>query len=549
MRLAGVLAALLVVISASLSVFAIDTTKFPKRPQLYAEAAVLMNADTGQILYGKNENQQMYPASLTKIMTCLLAMERGNYNDIVTVREEAMKDVAGTTHIVLSEGEQLTMEQLLYAVMLESANDAASAVGIHLAGSINMFSELMNQKAQALGATGTHFVNANGLPDDNHYTTAADLALITKAALQFPEFRKFAGTHKYTIPATNTHVERVVTHRNYMFVLNDTYEGAFAGKTGWTQEAGKCLMTVAERNGVTLIAIVLKSAGVVDAEFVDSTALFDYGFDHFRAVSIPWTRFPSQQVAYTDAQGVAQQGRLYPALASVGNLSVLLADGVEESDLVPSTFLPQPLTEENLSRIRFELKLPEVAGEVQNRIAATYPVEVRPLDMQDEIGVPEEEEAPFPWGALAIGLLIVLVVLLVILCCFFWFSGRLVRMYYRSYFNTRHRETSPDSDSLYFLQNHASSEQDWIVFRKRYAKQKRFLGASLEDIAILREVRAAAKKRQTRKPTKRPPPSPPPRTQTKEETRPLVSVGTRPTGDTAKKERAPTRPRRSNRPF
>lgn len=542
-RFRCILGALLVVLAAALPVLAINPAEFPKPPQLYAQAAVLMDADTGQVLYGKVEHQRMYPASLTKIMTCLLAMEYGKYDDIVTVREDAVKGVAGTTHIALTDGEQLTLEQLVYAMMLESANDAASAVGMHLSGSIPMFSDIMNERAVRLGADGSHFVNANGLPDNRHYSTAYDLALITREALTHPEFRKFAGTHQYTIPETNMNASRTVTHRNYMFVLNDTYEGAFAGKTGWTEEAGKCLMTVAERDGVTLICVVLRCSGAVDAEFKDSTALFDYGFNNFRRVTLPWSRFPSQQVTYTSDGGEVCQGRLYPAFDTAEDMPVLLAGGVDESDIIPSTLLPDPLTEADLERLRFELKLPEVAGEVQNRILASYPVEVRPLDIQAEIGVTEPQQEPFPWFLLGKIALIVLASLLLLTLFGFWLAGRLARMYYRSYFNTRHPQTSPESEEIYRMANEAPGEEDWDAYRKLYQKRARLFGASLEDIGILWRAGKAARR------AKR---APPPPKQT-EEIREEEAAGRTPPRPASPAQRAPARkqrrPRRSNRPF
>lgn len=549
-RLGCIFTALLTALMVSLSVFAIDVEEFPKKPQLFAEAAVLMDADTGQVLYGKAEHQRMYPASLTKIMTCLLAMEHGKYNDIVTIREEATLGVADTTHIALTEGEQLTLEQLIYATMLESANDAASAIGGHLSGSIEMFRDKMNARAAELGAAGSHFVNANGLPDDNHYSTAYDLALITREALKHPEFRKFAGTHQYIIPATNKNNSRTVTHKNYMFVLNNTYDGAFAGKTGWTEEAGKCLMTVAERDGVTLICVVLKCAGQMDAEFSDSTALFDYGFNNFRRVSIPWSRFPSQQISYTGENGEALQGRLYPAFDTARNMPVLLASGVEESDLIPSTFLPEPLTEADLGRIRFELKLPEVAGEVQDRLAGAYPVEVRPLDIPAEIGVEEPARQPFPWMMMLKIALIALAVLLALGLLAFWLTGRLARMYYRSYFNTRHPQTSPESGDLYYLSHNELTERDWEELRKLYQKEFRLFGASIEDMKTLLDAYQTARKQKQR--PKRPPsgPTPPASEEEKPERtpeKPVVVVVPAQSPTTKKRPSRP--PSRSNRPW
>lgn len=374
----SVLLSLLLVVWCAVGTAAVDTAKFPKPPQLYAQAAILMDADTGQIIYGKNERTKMYPASLTKIMTCMLALELGKAEDIVTVSEESTKDVAGTTHIALRDGEELTLEQLEYAMMVESANDAANSIAIYLSGSTEMFAQIMNEKAQELGADATRFVNPSGLPDDNHYTTAYDLALITRAAMENPEFEKIVGTHRYEIPPTNKINEtRAVANKNYMFTLNDTYDGAYGGKTGWTQEAGHCLMTLAKRGDTTLICIVLKSDGVVDAEFADSTALFDYGFDHFKRYKISGDLFPTQQVNYISKEELMESA----LLESDGEgTTVLLPEGVSEKDITVHAVIPDPLHEEDFGKVRVEIWVPEVASEVMGRIAGSFDVRVTPLE-------------------------------------------------------------------------------------------------------------------------------------------------------------------------
>ncbi len=313
----------------------------PVPPSLYSEAAVLMDADTGQVIFGKQMHARKYPASTTKLLTLLLAMERGNPSDIVTINDECVETVPrNTTHIALTQGEQLTFEQLEYAMMVESANDAANAIAIHLAGTIAEFAKLMNERAAQLGANDTHFTNANGLPDDNHYTSAYDLALFAKEGLTHPEFRSLAGTQHYEIPPTNKQKDtRMLNNRQYMFCLNDTYPGAFAGKTGWTEEAGKTLVTLAERDGVTLIAVVLKAAGTVDAEFKDSTALLDYGFDHFKRVAVPpdfvTSRIDTQQAVYFPK---AQMRVLLPDAVSLQDLSCTLdASGQEVTLQTPAS--------------------------------------------------------------------------------------------------------------------------------------------------------------------------------------------------------------------
>lgn len=248
---------------------------------IYAKAAIVMDANTGEILYAKNANVRMQPASLTKIMTCLLAIKHGQYTEKVRVTGSSVKLMSAATRINLAVGEEIPLSDLLYALMLPSANDAANTIAIHLGGSLSGFAGMMNQEAQALGASNTTFYNAHGLPDDRHLTTAYDLALITKAALEHPEFAKIAGRSQYTIPATNKSGPRAITHLNKMMYKSGkyAYQGAIAGKTGWTVAAGNCLMTTATRNGRTLICVVLNSSGVERAQYVDTIRLLNYGFN------------------------------------------------------------------------------------------------------------------------------------------------------------------------------------------------------------------------------------------------------------------------------
>ncbi len=292
-------------------------------PELYAEAAILVDMDTGQVVYGKNPHKRMYPASLTKVITCLLAIEQGNFSDQVTITAEMIDTVPrSSTHIALTYGEELTLGQLVNAMMVESANDAANAVAVHLGGSLEGFVEMMNRKAAEIGAEGTHFSNPNGLPEDDHYTTAYDLALFTREALTHEEFRTLAGTQHYEIPPTNLQPQtRRMNNKQYMFCLNDTYPGAFAGKTGWTEEAGNTLITIAERDEVTLTSVVLKSNGVADAEFIDSTNLLDYGYDNFRRAFLSKEKVPDQKV---DGGTLVMQEMpvLLPAMLSPDQLSL-----------------------------------------------------------------------------------------------------------------------------------------------------------------------------------------------------------------------------------
>ena len=221
-------------------------------PQVEAEAAVVMVAGTNQVLYEKNASAIMYPASTTKIMTLITALEKGDPAGIVTVSPRAAA-VDGSS-LDLRPGDKLTLRNNLTGMMLVSGNDAATAIAEHVAGSVPAFVALMNAKAAKLGATNTHFTNPHGLPDPiNHYTTAYDLALISAYAMQNPNIVKIVSAREADISFLN----RKAVHVTNTNKLLKTYPGINGLKTGYTREAGDCLVAGAKRNGVQLIAVVL----------------------------------------------------------------------------------------------------------------------------------------------------------------------------------------------------------------------------------------------------------------------------------------------------
>ncbi len=249
-------------------------------PAITAEAAIVVEASTGRVLYEKNADRLMYPASMTKIMTCLLALEKGDLNTPVTVSEAA----ADTEYAELSAGDRLTMEELLTEMMLESDNGASVAVAEQLAPSVDQFSELMTERAAALGADRTQFRNPNGLPALGHVSTARDMMKISRAAWELPIFRRIVGTARHTVrfqsPQSPPWEAENTNH------LLGQYRGMVGIKTGWTEAAGGCLAGAAERNGVTLISIVMNAING-DARFSDTAALLDYGFSRVRVAPGP----------------------------------------------------------------------------------------------------------------------------------------------------------------------------------------------------------------------------------------------------------------------
>ncbi len=231
-----------------------------------SEAAGLFDVTDGQVMYSKNAFERLYPASITKVMTALIAIKYGDLTDTVTVTEDAVITEAGATLAGIHPGDQLTMEQLLYGLMLPSGNDAGAAIAVHMAGSIDAFAELMNREAQKLGATGTHFMNPHGLTNADHYTTAYDLYLIFNEALKQPEFRKVTGTTSYTADYTDGSGNPVSTTWEggnwYMVGQRQTPDGltVFSGKTGTTSAAGFCLiMASRDQKEKEYISVVLKA--------------------------------------------------------------------------------------------------------------------------------------------------------------------------------------------------------------------------------------------------------------------------------------------------
>lgn len=258
---------------------------WPEGPQVAGESAVVMDVSTGTVLYEKNSRQQYYPASITKIMTTLLAIENSKMDEVVTFSHDAVYKTEGSG-IARDVDEKMTMEECLYAVMLESANEVAYAVAEHVGKGYDDFIQMMNDKAAKLGCKNTHFNNPHGLPDENHLTTAYDMALISREAFRNETFASITGTKKYTIPPTNKHTDPTYlsNHHKMLNARNgDTgylYEWAKGGKTGYTSVAGNTLVTFAEKDGMTLVCVVMKET--IPNHYLDTAALLNYYFENFQ---------------------------------------------------------------------------------------------------------------------------------------------------------------------------------------------------------------------------------------------------------------------------
>lgn len=267
-------------------------TSYASEPlEIEARAAILVDVNSGEVLFEQNADSKQYPASLTKLMTALLVSENCDFDELVEAKSSAFSDLipAGSS-AGLKEGEIMSVENLLYCMLVSSGNDAANVLAEHVAGTLSQFYDMMNQKAAELGCTGTHFANAHGLHDENHYTTARDLYLITRAFVADEALMKIANTVSYVVPATNmTPNQRILNSTNYLISGTSTikyiYSPARGIKTGTTTPAGYCLISSAEKNGLYLVSVVL-GAGKDEASgdimsFVETKRMFEWGFQNY----------------------------------------------------------------------------------------------------------------------------------------------------------------------------------------------------------------------------------------------------------------------------
>lgn len=265
---------------------------WPSGVTIQADGGIVMEAGTGTVLYGKNMDHPYYPASITKILTALIVIESCDLNEIVTFSHDAVYNVEeDSSSAGIDEGDQLTVRDCLYALLLASANESANALAEHVSGTREAFADLMNQRAASLGCTGSHFANPSGLNDENHYTTAHDMARIAQAAIQNPTFVEICSSRTYRLPnMKRAPVEKYpdgfpIANHHKMWNRNDAayYNGAFCGKTGYTSLAGNTLVTCAKRGDMTLIAVVLNGHLT---HYTDTKAMLDFGFGNFQSLKI-----------------------------------------------------------------------------------------------------------------------------------------------------------------------------------------------------------------------------------------------------------------------
>lgn len=322
---------------------------WPEGLSTNSPSAIVMEMSTGTILYEKNSTEKLYPASITKIMTVMIALENCSLDEMVTFSDAAIDNTEGSG-IARDYGEEMTMEDCLYAIMLASANECAYAVAEHVGGDIDTFVEMMNAKAAELGCVNTHFANPHGLHDDNHYTCSYDMALIGKAAYQNETFRIITGTKARMIPPTNKHSEETPLQNHNKLLHryqsgNYVYEYCTGGKTGYTTHSNSTLVTFAEKDGMALVSVVMNTDSV--SEWTDSIAMFNYGFDNFHMINVAENE---TGYAVTEEEGLGGLSGNSPFVVLDKSASIVLPKTAEFS--------------EAKSKITYNNEVSEVAGTI-----------------------------------------------------------------------------------------------------------------------------------------------------------------------------------------
>lgn len=336
---------LLITLLFACSLFALFTVMIYSTSDLAtsARSAALYEPETKSFIYEKNQNKRLPMASTTKIMTALVALENSELSRVVNIDRRAV-GVEGSS-LYLNEGEELSMEDLLYALLLRSANDAALAIAYDISGSVEEFSRLMNEKAGKLGLSDTNFTNPHGLDDELHYTTAHDLAIIAAAALENPDFQRISSTYKKSIKNSEG-LSRLLVNHNKLLSL---YDGAIGVKTGFTKKSGRCLVGAAERDGLRLVSVTIDAPN----DWSDHQAMLDYGFSRYESRRLA----DSHEYAYT-----------IPVLDAEDEMAVVRVSNTDELRQVMAKASPEIKAQVSLPRYT---AAPISEGEVLGRVSFT----------------------------------------------------------------------------------------------------------------------------------------------------------------------------------
>jgi len=342
-------------------------SQIEKEPSIkYAEAALLMDLDSGRLLYAKNHQEKLFPASTTKMLTSIMAIEQGSMDERVTATYAALKDITlEDSHMGILIGEELSLEELINGTLVYSANDAANVIAVHFAGSIEAFAQKMNAKAAEIGMENTHFTNACGVHDDDHYTTAEDLAILGKYCMQNETFREIVKKAIYTMEPTNKYAQTRHLPNTNLFLGTARssyhyYEPCIGIKTGHTSQAGYCLVSAAEHNGISLLAVVLKCDNkdtLTNAySYIDSKTLLEFGFNNYEVKSLA-----QPGIIVSDAKVYEGKNNLRVSATVPDEIKALVPENADaEVDIIKEVNLPE------------EVPAPVHKGDVIGSVTYTY---------------------------------------------------------------------------------------------------------------------------------------------------------------------------------
>ena len=428
-RIIAIFLSLMMLISSG--VFVNNAHAAQAKPTVYAHSYTVMDANSGEIIISEQENKRIYPASTIKLLTAIVAIENCSLYKRITVKQSTLNKVdVETTTAGLKPGYAYTLEELLNMLLVYSAGDAAEIIAESVGGTRENFVDMMNAKAKELGCTNTHFANPHGLQDENHYTTAHDMALIAQAAYQNETFRIIIGTKMYTIPPTNKHAEETVlrNHHDMLCTYHNAnrkylYPYCVGGKTGYTATANSTLVTYAEKDGMTLICVVMNTQS--PNQFIDTVNLFDYAFDNFQVLN------------------VAENDTNYSAETTVDNGNLDNIAPFVELDKDAVIVLPKTAEfSDTSSSVEYNDSDPEIAGSITYTYAGrnvgkadikTTGVVVEGYAFDNESTEEEEQEAvsTVQVKPIVVVLLIVAVILLGVLLFF-------LKRFYDNYYIIKH---------------------------------------------------------------------------------------------------------------
>jgi len=326
---------------------------WPDGPQVSAQSAIVMDVNSGAVLYAKNIDEKLYPASTTKILTCLLAVENAKMDENVEFSYDAVFGVPRDgSNMGIDVGEILPMEDCLYGILVGSANEVAAAVGEHVGGDTETFLQMMNDRAKELGCKNTNFMNANGLHDDNHYTTAYDLALIARAFFSNDYLANIANTPRVHFEPTATQPDDFYLNNKNKLVSGEIkYEYYIGGKTGYTTNAKQTLVSCAEKDGIRLVCVVMKEE--TPDQFNDTVTLFNYGFSNFKKIKVSdvETKYTTNNTGLFDS-GQDIFGSSKSILELDENSYIVIPASAEFTD-IESSISYDNLTENQIARINY----------------------------------------------------------------------------------------------------------------------------------------------------------------------------------------------------